>query len=182
MADIKHRDKICTTPIVLIGMMGAGKSSLGIRLAETLDMPFRDADREIEKAAAMSVADIFEQHGEQAFRDGERRVIKRLLSEGPIVLALGGGAFIDDETRALVQERALSIWLDVPVDELVMRVKKKPDKRPLLKNQIIDAKMQELVQSRGPIYETARLKVDVSGGTHEDAIDRLLRALSAHYG
>jgi shikimate kinase len=182
MADIKHRDKICTTPIVLIGMMGAGKSSLGIRLAETLDMPFRDADREIEKAAAMSVADIFEQHGEQAFRDGERRVIKRLLSEGPIVLALGGGAFIDDETRALVQERALSIWLDVPVDELVMRVKKKPDKRPLLKNRNIDAKMQELVQSRGPIYETARLKVDVSGGTHEDAIDRLLRALSAHYG
>jgi shikimate kinase len=182
MADIKHRDKICTTPIVLIGMMGAGKSSLGIRLAETLDMPFRDADREIEKAAAMSVADIFEQHGEQAFRDGERRVIKRLLSEGPIVLALGGGAFIDDETRALVQERALSIWLDVPVGELVMRVKKKPDKRPLLKNRNIDAKMQELVQSRGPIYETARLKVDVSGGTHEDAIDRLLRALSAHYG
>ena len=77
-------------------MMGAGKSSLGIRLAETLDMPFRDADREIEKAAAMSVADIFEQHGEQAFRDGERRVIKRLLSEGPMVLALGGGAFVDD--------------------------------------------------------------------------------------
>ena len=172
MADIKHRDKICATPIVLIGMMGAGKSSLGIRLAETLDMPFRDADREIEKAAAMSVADIFEQHGEQAFRDGERRVIKRLLSEGPMVLALGGGAFIDDETRALVQEKALSIWLDVPVDELVMRVKKKPDKRPLLKNQNIDAKLQELMQSRGPIYHTARLKVDGSGGTHEDAIDR----------
>lgn len=182
MADIKHRDKICATPIVLIGMMGAGKSSLGIRLAETLDMPFRDADREIEKAAAMSVADIFEQHGEQAFRDGERRVIKRLLSEGPMVLALGGGAFIDDETRALVQGKALSIWLDVPVDELVMRVKKKPDKRPLLKNQNIDAKLQELMQSRGPIYQTARLKVDVSGGTHEDAIDRLLSALSAHYG
>ena len=182
MADIKHRDKICATPIVLIGMMGAGKSSLGIRLAETLDMPFRDADREIEKAAAMSVADIFEQHGEQAFRDGERRVIKRLLSEGPMVLALGGGAFIDDETRALVQEKALSIWLDVPVDELVMRVKKKPDKRPLLKNQNIDAKLQELMQSRGPIYQTAPLNVDVSGGTHEDAIDRLLGALSAHYG
>jgi shikimate kinase len=182
MADIKHRDKICATPIVLIGMMGAGKSSLGIRLAETLDMPFRDADREIEKAAAMSVADIFEQHGEQAFRDGERRVIKRLLSEGPMVLALGGGAFIDDETRALVQEKALSIWLDVPVDELVMRVKKKPDKRPLLKNQNIDAKLQELTQSRGPIYQTARLKVDVSGGTHKDAIYRLLSALSAHYG
>ncbi|MCH1542958.1 MAG: shikimate kinase [Alphaproteobacteria bacterium] len=181
MADIKHRDKICATPIVLIGMMGAGKSSLGVRLADVLDMPFRDADSEIEKAAAMRVAEIFEQHGEQAFRDGERRVIKRLLGEGPMVLALGGGAFIDDATRALVQEKALSIWLDVPVDELVARVKKKPDKRPLLKGQNIAAKLQELMQERGPVYQTARLKVDVSGGTHEDALDRLLAALSAHY-
>ena len=181
MADIKHRDKICATPIVLIGMMGAGKSSLGVRLADALDMPFRDADSEIEKAAAMRVAEIFEQHGEQAFRDGERRVIKRLLGEGPMVLALGGGAFIDDATRALVQEKALSIWLDVPVDELVARVKKKPDKRPLLKGQNIAAKLQELMQERGPVYQTARLKVDVSGGTHEDALDRLLAALSAHY-
>ena len=181
MADIKHRDKICATPIVLIGMMGAGKSSLGVRLADVLDMPFRDADSEIEKAAAMRVTEIFEQHGEQAFRDGERRVIKRLLGEGPMVLALGGGAFIDDATRALVQEKALSIWLDVPVDELVARVKKKPDKRPLLKGQNIAAKLQELMQERGPVYQTARLKVDVSGGTHEDALDRLLAALSAHY-
>lgn len=181
MADIKHRDKICATPIVLIGMMGAGKSSLGVRLADVLDMPFRDADSEIEKAAAMRVAEIFEQHGEQAFRDGERRVIKRLLGEGPMVLALGGGAFIDDATRALVQEKALSIWLDVPVDELVARVKKKPDKRPLLKGQNIAAKLQELMQERGPVYQTARLKVDVSGGTHEDALDRLLASLSAHY-
>ena len=181
MADIKHRDKICATPIVLIGMMGAGKSSLGVRLADVLDMPFRDADSEIEKAAAMRVAEIFEQHGEQAFRDGERRVIKRLLGEGPMVLALGGGAFIDDATRALVQEKALSIWLDVPVDELVARGKKKPDKRPLLKGQNIAAKLQELMQERGPVYQTARLKVDVSGGTHEDALDRLLAALSAHY-
>ena len=181
MADSKHFDQICTTSIVLIGMMGAGKSSLGVRLAETLGMPFRDADNEIEKAAAMSIAEIFEQHGEQAFRDGERRVIKRLLSDKPMVLALGGGAFIDDETRALVQEKALSIYLDVPIDELAVRVQKKPDKRPLLKGQNVAAKLQELMHQRGPIYETAKLKVDVSGGTHDDAIARLLAALDAHY-
>jgi shikimate kinase len=181
MADSKHFDQICATSIVLIGMMGAGKSSLGVRLAETLGMPFRDADNEIEKAAAMSIAEIFEQHGEQAFRDGERRVIKRLLSDKPMVLALGGGAFIDDETRALVQEKALSIYLDVPIDELAVRVQKKPDKRPLLKGQNVAAKLQELMHQRGPIYETAKLKVDVSGGTHDDAIASLLAALDAHY-
>ena len=123
MSKLKNRQAICSRPIVLIGMMGAGKSSLGLRLAEALKLPFLDADAEIEKAAAMSIAEIFEQHGETAFRDGERRVIKRLLDTQPMVLALGGGAFMNDATRALVQEKALSIWLDVPVDELVARVR-----------------------------------------------------------
>ena len=181
MSKVKNRQAICSRPIVLIGMMGAGKSSLGLRLAEALNLPFLDADAEIEKAAAMSIAEIFDQHGETAFRDGERRVIKRLLDAEPMVLALGGGAFMNDETRALVQEKALSIWLDVPLDELVRRVKKKPDKRPLLKRQNVEAKLSELMQIRAPIYSHASLKVDVGGGTHDDAIAGLLSAIDAHY-
>ncbi|MBL6761833.1 MAG: shikimate kinase [PS1 clade bacterium] len=181
MTKLQNRDAIKAQPIVLIGMMGAGKSSLGVRLAEALETTFLDADAEVEKAAAMSIAEIFEKHGEAAFRDGERRVIKRLLDDGPMVLALGGGAFMDDQTRALVQQKALSVWLDVPLAELVKRVKKKPDKRPLLKGQNIEAKLTELMQTRGPVYATAALRVDVGGGTHEQAVARLLVALDAHY-
>ena len=181
MNEVKNRQAIRSRPIVLIGMMGAGKSSLGLRLAEALKLPFLDADTEIEKAAAMSIAEIFDQHGETAFRDGERRVIKRLLAAEPMVLALGGGAFMNDETRALVQKKALSIWLDVPLDELVRRVKKKPNKRPLLKGQNVEAKLSELMQIRAPIYGHASLKVDVGGGTHDDAIAALLSAIDAYY-
>ena len=167
-------------PLVLIGMMGAGKSSLGMRLAEALGLRFSDADNEIEKAAQMSIAEIFETHGETYFRDGERRVIKRLLEEPPHVLALGGGAFVNDKTRALVKQKGLSIWLDVPLDELVVRVNKKPGKRPLLVGQDVEAKLRELMETRGPLYEQADLKVDVSGGTHEEAIEALGQAIAAH--
>ncbi|MGC6535008.1 MAG: shikimate kinase [Parvibaculales bacterium] len=167
-------------PIVLLGMMGAGKSSLGIRLADALGLSFADADNEIEKAAQMSIADIFESHGETAFRDGERRVINRLLDEAPHILALGGGAFVNDETRALVKDKAVSIWLDVALDELVERVGRKPGKRPLLVGQDVRAKLTELMNTRGPLYAEADLKVDVGGGTHEQAIERLLSALAAH--
>ena len=113
-------------PIVLLGMMGAGKSSLGVRLGEALGLKFRDADTEIEKAAQMSIPEIFENHGETAFREGERRVILRLLTEGPQVLALGGGAFVNDETREQILAQAHSIWLDVPLDELVRRAQTQP--------------------------------------------------------
>lgn len=167
-------------PIVLLGMMGAGKSSLGIRLAETLGVPFADADAEIEKAAQMSVAEIFETHGEAAFRDGERRVIKRLLGDGPQVLALGGGAFVNDETRALVKQLAVSVWLDVPLDELERRVKKKPGKRPLLAGKDVRAVLAQLSETRGPLYAEADLKVPVGGGTHEEAVGRLVAALADH--
>ena len=168
-------------PIVLIGMMGAGKSALGVRLADALQLDFADADAEIEKAAQMSIAEIFESHGETAFRDGERRVIKRLLENGPHVLALGGGAFVDPQTQALIKQQALSIWLDVPLDELVTRVKKKPGKRPLLIGQDVHAKLTELIDARAGDYEKADLRVNVGGHTsHEVAIDRLLAALSEH--
>ena len=169
-----------TKPIVLIGMMGAGKSSLGTRLAERLKLAFVDADAEVEAAAGMSIAEIFEAHGEAAFRDGERRVIARLLKTGPQVLALGGGAFVDAATRAEVLDKAISIWLDVPVDELVERVKRKPGKRPLLANTNVHEKLTTLMHERGPLYAEADIRADISGKSHDAAIDRLVDLLRAH--
>ena len=169
-----------TKPIVLIGMMGAGKSSLGTRLAERLKLAFVDADAEVEAAAGMSIADIFEAHGEAAFRDGERRVIARLLKTGPQVLALGGGAFVNTATRAEVLDKAISIWLDVPVDELVERVKRKPGKRPLLANTNVHEKLTTLMRERGPLYAEADIRADISGKSHDAAIDRLVDLLRAH--
>ena len=169
-----------TKPIVLIGMMGAGKSSLGTRLAERLKLAFVDADAEVEAAASMSIAEIFEAHGEAAFRDGERRVIARLLKVGPQVLALGGGAFVDAATRAEVLDKAISIWLDVPVDELVERVKRKPGKRPLLANTNVHEKLTTLMRERGPLYAEADIRADISGKSHDAAIDRLVDLLRAH--
>ena len=169
-----------TKPIVLIGMMGAGKSSLGTRLAERLKLAFVDADAEVEAAAGMSIAEIFEAHGEAAFRDGERRVIARLLKAGPQVLALGGGAFVDAATRAEVLDKAISIWLDVPVDELVERVKRKPGKRPLLANTDVHEKLTTLMRERGPLYAEADIHADISGKSHDVATDRLVDLLRTH--
>ena len=167
-------------PIVLIGMMGAGKSSLGTRLAERLRLAFVDADAEVEAAAGMSIAEIFEAHGEAAFRDGERRVIARLLKTGPQVLALGGGAFVDAATRAEVLDKAISIWLNVPVDELVERVKRKPGKRPLLANTDVHEKVTTLMREREPLYAEADIRADISGKSHDASIDRLVDLLRTH--
>ena len=169
-----------TKPIVLIGMMGAGKSSLGTRLAERLKLAFVDADAEVEAAAGMSIAEIFEAHGEAAFRDGERRVIARLLKTGPQVLALGGGAFVDAATRAEVLDKAISIWLDVPVDELVERVKRKPGKRPLLANTDVHQNVTRLMREREPLYAEADIRADIRGKSHDAATDRLVDLLRAH--
>src|SRR5690606_12836348 len=119
-------------PVVLVGMMGVGKSTIGRKLAQLLGLPFSDADDEIEQAAQMSVSEIFERFGEAYFRDGERRVIVRLLDSGPSVLATGGGAFVQPETRALILERGIAVWLDCDVPTLVERVTRK-DTRPLLR-------------------------------------------------
>lgn len=181
--DDKRRDQIkarLDRPIVLIGMMGAGKSALGMRLAARLDMAFADADTAIEEAAQMRVAEIFEMHGEAAFRDGERRVIKRLLGDGPHVLALGGGAFIDTQTRDLVRQKALSIWLDVPLAELVTRVKKKPEKRPLLIGQDVEATLSDLLAERRPAYQQADMQINVGGSSHDEALEKLLDGLLAY--
>ncbi len=165
--------------IALVGLMGAGKTTVGRRLAATLGLSFADADAEIVKAAGCSIAEIFAEHGECAFRQGERRVIARLLA-GPVhVLATGGGAFIDPGTRALMKERAISIWLKAPLDVLMKRVEKR-EHRPLLHEDDPRAVMERLMAERYPIYAEADITIESSPGPHNVAVDAILKALRAH--
>jgi shikimate kinase len=165
--------------IVLVGLMGAGKSCIGKRLAQHFGLPFVDADREIEAAAGCSITDIFEVHGEQAFRDGERRVIARLLNNPIHVMATGGGAFMDAQTRKLIKEKSISIWLRAELDQLLKRVGRRND-RPLLKNVDQRTKLTELMDLRYPVYAEADLTVDSADGPPEMTMDRVLDALDAH--
>ena len=162
--------------IALVGMMGAGKSSVGRRLAARLGVPFCDADAEIEAAAGCTISDIFEQYGESAFRDGERKVIGRLLAEPPHVMATGGGAFIDPETRAHVKECAISVWLKAPVDVLLARVHRK-DNRPLLKAGEPREVLERLLREREPTYALADIAVESENGPHGETVERILAAL-----
>ncbi len=164
--------------VALVGMMGAGKSSIGRRLAARLDVPFRDADGEIELAAGCSVAEIFERYGEGAFRTGERRVIARLLTESPHVLATGGGAFIDPNTRARLKESAVTVWIKAPVDVLLARVQRR-DNRPLLRNADPRATLERLLTERTPVYAEADLTVESEDGPHTVALERILAALKS---
>jgi shikimate kinase len=165
--------------IVLVGLMGAGKSCIGKRLAQHFGLPFVDADREIEAAAGCSISDIFEVHGEQAFRDGERRVIARLLGNPVHVMATGGGAFMDAQTRKLIKEKATSIWLRAELEQLLKRVGRRND-RPLLKNVDQRAKLTELMDLRYPVYAEADVTVDSADGPPEMTMDRVLDALDAY--
>jgi shikimate kinase len=162
--------------LVLVGMMGAGKTSVGRRLAHVLGVPFRDADAEIELAAGCSVTEIFERFGEPAFRAGERKVIARLLTEPPHVLATGGGAFMDPETRARIKELATSIWLKANIELLLQRVKRK-DSRPLLKNGDSRAVLERLLIEREPVYAEADIAVESDDGPHDTVIKRILAGL-----
>jgi shikimate kinase len=167
--------------VALVGLMGAGKTTIGRRLAAALELPFVDADAEIVTAAGRSVEDIFAEHGECAFRRGERQVIARLLA-GPVhVLATGGGAFIDARTRALMKERAISIWLKAPLDVLMKRVEKR-DTRPLLKEDDPRAVMQRLMNERYPIYAEADFTIESAQGPHNTAVAAILDVLRAHLG
>lgn len=166
----------CDSSVVLVGLMGAGKSCIGKRLAQHYGLPFVDADREIEAAAGCSISDFFELHGEQAFRDGERRVIARLLSNPQHVLATGGGAFMDTQTRRLIKDRAISIWLRAELDQLLKRVGRRND-RPLLKNVDQRTKLSELIDVRYPVYAEADIIVDSADGPPEMTLDRVLQAL-----
>jgi shikimate kinase len=166
--------------VVLVGLMGAGKSCIGRKLAADLALEFVDADSEIEEAAGCSVADIFKVYGEDAFRDVERRVIARLL-DGPVrVVATGGGAFMDPETRARVKEKAVSVWLRADIDLLANRVARRGD-RPLLKGKDSRKVLTELMETRGPYYAEADITVD-SGRESPDATTvKVLAALSKHF-
>mgnify|MGYP002779053109 CR=1 FL=1 len=164
--------------VALVGLMGVGKTSVGRRLAQTLDLPFRDADEEIEAAAGHSVSDIFAELGEGEFRAGERRVITRLLGEPPHVLATGGGAFMNAETRALLLERAVVVWLKADLDVLVKRVSRK-DSRPLLRNRDPREVLEQLMADRYPVYAEAHLTVETGDTPHGAAVDAVLNALRA---
>ncbi len=164
--------------ITLVGLMGVGKSSVGRRLANALDLPFKDADVEIEAAAGRSIPDIFTEMGEPAFREGERRVIARLLENPPHVLATGGGAFMNDETRALIKERSISVWLKADLDVLVRRVSRK-DSRPLLSGKDPLAVLTELAEKRYPVYAQADIMVETGDTAHHVTVDQVIRALTA---
>jgi len=163
-------------PVVLVGMMGVGKSTVGRKLAQLLGLPFVDADDEIERAAQMSVSEIFERFGEAHFRDGERRVIARLMESGPSVLATGGGAFVQPETRALILDRGIAVWLDSDVETLLGRVTRR-DTRPLLRDGDPREILARLKAEREPAYAEAPIKVMSNAGPHGDAVNRILEAL-----
>ncbi len=166
--------------IVLIGMMGAGKSSIARRLASELNLPFVDADTEIETAAGMTIPEIFEIHGEPYFRSGEARVIARLLESGPQVMASGGGAFMNPQTRALIRERGISIWLKADLDVLLRRIKRRTD-RPLLKTDDPERTLQRLMDERYPVYAEADVTIHSRDVSHEAIVADILAALTERF-
>jgi shikimate kinase len=165
--------------ITLVGLMGVGKSSVGRRLANALGMPFKDADTEVETAAGRSIPDIFADLGEPAFREGERRVIARLLDEPPLVLATGGGAFMNAETRRLIKEKSVSVWLKTDLDVLVRRIGRK-DTRPLLKDKDPLTVLKALATERYPTYGEADITVETGDAPHHVTVDQVIQALIAH--
>jgi len=167
--------------IVLIGMMGVGKSSIGRRLGARLGIPFIDADAEIEKAASMSIADMFARHGEAAFRSGEARVIARLLNGGPQVLATGGGAVMNPATRALIQQKAVSIWLSADFELLLRRISKRKADRPMLQTADPAATLRELLATREPIYAQADLTVQSRDVPHDAVVAEIVERLVAFF-
>lgn len=166
--------------IVLVGLMGAGKTSLGKRLGKIFNLPFFDSDAEIETAAGCTIAEIFERFGEAYFRDGERRVIERILTSEPCVMATGGGSFMDERIRTLVKERALSIWLRADLDTLVKRTTKRRDDRPLLKSGDPRDILNKLIEQRYPIYSEADITVDVGDEPPEKTSERVHRIILSH--
>ena len=167
--------------VVLVGMMGAGKSTIGRRLAARLGLPFVDADTEIEAAAGMTIPEIFEAHGEPHFRDGEARVIARLLESGPAVLATGGGSFMREETRLRIGEKAVSIWLKADPDTIMRRVKRRAD-RPLLHTADPAATVNRLLSEREPVYGRADITIASREVPHDKIVDECIEALRVQLG
>lgn len=174
--------------IVLVGIMGVGKSTIGKRLSQYLDIPFVDADKEIEKAAGMDIQDIFDQFGEEAFRSGEKKVIKRLMSEGQKILATGGGAFMNEDIRVDVAESGVSVWLSADLDILMKRVQRRAN-RPLLRTEDPEATMVALLDERNPIYalsdihiESRTVSRDVIAGEVVDLLAEKLPSIAEERG
>jgi shikimate kinase len=166
-------------PIVLVGLMGAGKSTVGRRLAKRLGLPFVDSDDEIEDAAGCSAAELFERYGDADFRDGERRLVARLVDGTVRVIATGGGAYVDPRTRKLLNERAITIWLDAPVEILTERTGRR-DTRPLLRNGDRKGTREQLSQKRGPAYAQAHIRVKSGDGKHGKVVESILKSLEGH--
>lgn len=167
--------------VVLVGMMGAGKSSVGRRMAMRLGIPFVDADTEIEKAAGMTISDIFAVRGEAEFRAGEARVILRLLEGGPQVVATGGGAFLNPDTRAAIRAKGISIWLRAEFDVLMKRIRRRQD-RPLLRTADPAATLRKLIEEREPVYALADLTVQSREVTHDKIVEEIVAALAGLLG
>ena len=163
-------------PIVLVGLMGVGKSTVGRRLAKRLGLPFVDSDSEIEGAAGLSAAEVFERYGEKDFRDGERRLVARLIKGAVRVIATGGGAYVDPRTRELLNDRAITIWLDAPVEVLAERTARR-DTRPLLRTADPKQTLERLSEERRPSYAEAHIHVRSGDGAHKDVVDTIIRAL-----
>ena len=168
-------------PIVLVGLMGAGKSTVGRRLARRLGLPFVDSDAEIEDAAGFSAAEVFERYGEADFRDCERRLVARLIDGSIKVVATGGGAYVDPRTRKLLNERAITIWLDAPIDVLAERTGRR-NTRPLLRNGNRRETLESLSEQRGPAYSEAHIRVTSGQGDHKCVVDSIVEALGKHLG
>jgi shikimate kinase len=166
-------------PLVLVGLMGVGKSTVGRRLAKRLGLPFVDSDAAIEDASGFPAAEVFERYGERDFRDGERRLVARLVEGEVRVIATGGGAYIDPTTRKLLNERAITVWLDAPVDILAERTSRR-DTRAQLRNGDRKAVLEKLSEERRPSYEEAHIHVKSGDGAHKDVVDAIIQALD-HY-
>jgi shikimate kinase len=175
-AQIRTLARRIDRPIVLVGLMGVGKSSVGKKLSALLHLPFIDADEEIEKAAQMSIPEIFAQFGEGYFRDGERRVIARLIDGSAKVIATGGGAFVNDQTRALILERGIAVWLDSDIETLLERVGRK-DNRPLLKQGNPREILTRLKAEREPAYAQAPIHVKSTSGPHGRTVQAVLKGI-----
>lgn len=165
-------------PLALVGLMGVGKTTVGRRLAEALNVPFKDADEEIEKAAGQSVSDIFAAYGEAGFRDGEQKVISRLLDDGPHVLATGGGAFVQDSTRSILRQKAITVWLRTDLRVIARRVAHR-NHRPLLRNRDPMDVLKEHEKTRYPFYAEADITVDTGDQSHAKSVELVLAALKA---
>lgn len=172
------RDRL-DRPIVLVGLMGAGKSTVGRRLAKRLGLPFVDSDDAIGDAAGFSAAEVFERYGEADFRDGERRLVARLIEGQVRVIATGGGAFVDPRTRELLNERAITVWLDAPVEILADRTGRR-DTRPLLRNSDRKGTLERLAEQRGPAYAQAHIRVKSGDGAHKTVVDAIVGKLEEY--